>query len=413
MQAVIIAAGESSRFWPLNHHHKSQNRLFGKPLVYWTIKGFLARGVREFVVVCRPGSGMRELLEQENDLGVRIMCVEQTEGLGTGNALSYAKPFIKEPFFVSWPNKINSYDIVGLVEEQKKQGARVVLVGGRTKTPWDYGVVRFEGGDAKEIVENPAPGTEPSDIKAVGFYALEPDFFEHYDRLSSHHEADLIDAINSCLKEHKGLLALLEQDVPALKYPWEMFLMAEILFRSASFVPGIAPSARIGNYTVVDEQSVHIGENTVIRDGTIIEGPAYIGNNCEVGYHNVIRQGVVMEDGVKTGAGFEIKHSIVGRETHFHSGYVGDSIIGEHCRFGAGFITANRRIDRENIHAMVKGKEYDTGLTRFGIVAGDNVRTGIRVGTMPGVFLGVGSLVGPGMQVFHNIADGEKLFARS
>ncbi|MBI2121123.1 MAG: NTP transferase domain-containing protein [Candidatus Wildermuthbacteria bacterium] len=102
MQAVIIAAGESSRFWPLNHHHKSQNRLFGKPLVYWTIKGFLARGVREFVVVCRPGSGMRELLEQENDLGVRIMCVEQTEGLGTGNALSYAKPFIKEPFFVSW-----------------------------------------------------------------------------------------------------------------------------------------------------------------------------------------------------------------------------------------------------------------------------------------------------------------------
>lgn len=409
MQAVIVAAGESSRFWPLNHRHKSQNRLLGKPLVYWTIKGFVMRGVKEFVVVCRPGSGMKELLEQENDLGVQITCVEQKEGLGTGNALSYAKPFIRESFFASWPNKINSYDIVGRVEEQRAKGARVVLVGGETKTPWDYGVVRFEGEEAKEIVENPVPGEEPSNIKAIGFYALEPDFFDYYDRLPVHHEADSIDAINACLKDKKGLLALLEHDVPALKYPWEMFLMADILFRSSHFVPGVAASARIGKHVVIDEGAVHVGENTVIKDGTVIEGPVYIGNDCEIGHHNVIRLGTSMEDGVKTGAFFEIKHSVVGRGTHFHSGYVGDSAIGENCKFGAGFIAANRRLDRKNIQAMVKGKQYDTGLTYFGIVAGDNVHVGIHAGAMPGVFLGVGSLVGPGVQVFHNLADGEKL----
>ena len=60
----------------------------------------------------------------------------------------------------------------------------------------------------------------------------------------------------------------------------------------------------------------------------------------------------------------------------------------------------------------MKEKKYDTGLTRFGVVAGDNVRTGIHVGTIPGVFLGVGSLVGPGMQVLRNVADGEKLSDR-
>ena len=69
-QAVVIAAGESSRFWPLSskHKHKSQTRLLGKSLVYWTMKGLAENGVKDFIIVRNPHSSIKEQLEEENIL---------------------------------------------------------------------------------------------------------------------------------------------------------------------------------------------------------------------------------------------------------------------------------------------------------------------------------------------------------
>ena len=87
MQAVVIAAGESSRFWPLNQNHKTLSHLLGKPLVYWTLKGLAETGIKDVVVVCRANSSLPEMLRKENDLGVSLRFVFQEKPLGTGNAL--------------------------------------------------------------------------------------------------------------------------------------------------------------------------------------------------------------------------------------------------------------------------------------------------------------------------------------
>ncbi|MBI2573834.1 MAG: NTP transferase domain-containing protein [Candidatus Wildermuthbacteria bacterium] len=412
MQAVIIAAGESSRFWPFNNgRHKSQLKLLGKSLLHWTLKGLASHGVKSAAIVHSPFSSIQEMLAEEGSGGIeRIEYYTQDQPAGTGNALWQAREFVQEPFFVCWPGKINARDIVPKVLEQKNNGAQAVLAGARTETPWDYGIVRFEGDKAVEIVENPARGSEPSNIKTIGFYYFEPDFFGYYEKLSSRHEADFIDAINLYLKEKRGALVFLEHDAPTLKYPWQAFEILDTLLRSSFFERLIAPSAMIGRNVTI-EGLVHIGERAVIKSGTAIEGPCFIGDDCEIGYNNVIRGGSNLERGVKTGAFCEIKHSIVQQDTHFHSGYVGDSIIGKNCRFGAGFITANRRMDRSSIHSMVKGKKIDTGLTFFGSAIGDGVHSGIHTGTMPGVFIGRKAMIGPGTNVFENVQDETILYS--
>ena len=139
----------------------------------------------------------------------------------------------------------------------------------------------------------------------------------------------------------------------------------------------------------------------------VIKGKVYIGPHCQIGDHNVLRGPLNLESGVRTGAFFEIKNSVVQEGTHFHSGYVGDSVIGRNCRFGAGFITANRRLDRGSIKSVVKGKKTDTGLTYFGTVVGDNTSFGIQASTMPGVLIGFDVNVWPGLVVFKNIKDSE------
>ncbi|OHA77761.1 MAG: hypothetical protein A3G10_02295 [Candidatus Wildermuthbacteria bacterium RIFCSPLOWO2_12_FULL_49_9] len=388
MQAVIIAAGGSKRFWPLNKGiHKSQFYLLGKPLIYWTLKGLAENGVRDICIVVSKNSSIAEMLERENvrELAaeMKITYTAQEEPLGTGNALWQAKDFVKEPFILLWGNKVDSRDLVRqILEKQKKEDADAVLAGTEVQDPSEYGVARMEGNRVVEIVENPERGKEPSGIGIIGIRLLQPDFFSYYENLPRHHEADLVDATNAYLKEKKAALLMAIGPGLTLKYPWDLFSIMDALLSSRK--PVIASSAKIGKNVVID-------------------GPVYIGENCVIGHHNVLRGPLDLEANVRTGAFMEIKHSIVQEGTVFHSGYAGDSILGKNCRFGAGFITANRRFDKKPIH----------GLQKLGAIVGDNSAFGIHSGTMPGVLIGSDCKIGPGTHAFEDLQDGTTLYAKT
>jgi len=405
MQALILAAGESSRFWPLNQRHKSQIKVLGKSLVSWTIQSLEEAGIKDVVLVVGPNSSLKE----EFPL---ISHLTQEKALGTGNALSLAKDLIKEPFLVVWPYKINAKEIIDKVlEKYKGEKPKAVLVGRKTSHPHDYGILKTEGERVVEIVENPQAGAEPSDIKVVGAYFLEPDFFDYYQKIEEHHPEDFIDALNNYIKEKATKLVVLEKEPSSLKYPWEVLGILPMMFDSDNFKPSISQTAKIGE-NVVMEGDVYIGEKVVIGANTVILGPCYIGDNCKIGANNVLRGPVNLEKDVVTGALMEIKNSLVQEGTHFHSGYLGDSVIGKNCRFGAGFIVANRRIDRGNIKSVVKGEKVDTGLTYLGVIVGDNTRFGIHSGTMPGVLIGSDCLIGPGSLVFENLEDNTAFYTK-
>ena len=90
--------------------------------------------------------------------------------------------------------------------------------------------------------------------------------------------------------------------------------------------------------------TVSIGEGTVIRAGTYIEGHCAIGENCVIGPHAYIRGSTAIGDGCHIGHATEIKNSIVMARTNIpHFNYVGDSTVGSGCNFGAGTKVATLR----------------------------------------------------------------------
>ena len=417
MQAIIIAAGESSRFWPLNNGiHKSQIKLLGKSLIYWTLKGLAESDIKNVVVVTGKDSSIQEMLKQENVRqladGIKISYVVQDEALGTGNALWQAKDLIKESFFLLWPNKIRSKAIVARVNEKiEKDKADVIIVGAVTeKQSSEFGMIERENGIVK-IVEKPTHTS--SNIRVVGVYYFQPDFFAYYEALPKHHETDLVDVINVYTREKKADYVIAEEDIPTLKYPWEPFGIMDALFDSEYFQrePQISETARIGK-NVTMNGPVYVGENTIVRDGTVMEGPIYIGNNCEIGQYNVMRGPVNLEHDVKTGAFVDIKHSIVQEGTTFHSGYIGDSIVGRNCRFGAGFITGNRRFDGRTVLVKVKGEKVDSKFGKLGVMVGDNCAFGIHAGTMPGMLVGSNCQIGPATHIFENVDNDMTVYAK-
>ena len=334
------------------------------------------------MIVISKNSSVKEMLDKENDLGVHISYAVQEKPLGTGNALWQAKSFVKEQFLLLWGSKVGSEELARqMIAKQKEENADAQLVGMNVDNPQEYGIFRMEGDKVIEIVENPERQGESPSIALAGALLLQPDFFAYYEKLSKHHEADLVDAINAYLKDKKVSLLLTEASGLTLKYPWDLFAVMDLLF--ASRKPSISPSAKIGN-------------------NVIIEGPVHIGDNCAIGHHNILRGPLDLEANCKTGGFMEIKHSIVQEGTTFHSGYTGDSVIGKHCRFGAGFVTGNLRFDKKPIHNFPK----------LGAMIGDNTAFGIHSGTMPGVLVGSGCKIGPATHVFENLQDHTTFYAK-
>ena len=54
----------------------------------------------------------------------------------------------------------------------------------------------------------------------------------------------------------------------------------------------------------------------------------------------------------------------------------------------------------------IKGKKIDTGRRKLGDIMGDDVQTGINVNLMPGVKVGSGAWIAPGLTVYKDVKSG-------
>ncbi|PIZ87258.1 MAG: hypothetical protein COX92_01555 [Candidatus Nealsonbacteria bacterium CG_4_10_14_0_2_um_filter_40_15] len=407
MQAIILAAGEGSRFWPLNQENKSLIKIMGKPLVWYTLNSLKEAGIGDIVIIQGPRKDIEENLKNYN-LGMNIRYVVQLEPKGMGNALLQAKDYLDEQFFVLDVTRIDCGEHIELImEKQKTTGVKVVLLGAKTNNPQLYGILDLEEDRAKGIIEKPGKGKEPSDTKVVGIYFLPKEFLDYYQRVPEKMYA-FEDALSLYMKEKEVKVAITDKETPSLKYPWDLFRVARFLL-DKYLKSEIDQSAKIAKNVTI-EGNVFIGKNTKIFENAVIKGPCYIGDNCVVGTNTLIREYSNLENNVLIGAFAEITRTVFQEDVHVHSGYFGDSIFGKGCRIGAGTVTANVRIDRGEVKSVVKGEKIGTDTDSLGAIIGGNTKVGINCSFMPGKLVGSDCQIGPGSVIFENVEDDTVLF---
>ena len=407
MKAVILAAGEASRFWPLNTRHKSLFRIMGRPVIQYCIDSLRKAGIREIIIIQRPTRDIENAIAIDNP-GIRF--VVQAEPKGMGNALTAAENLIDDEFLVVNAERTEAGEFARRLSERKKVlGADAMLLASETKEPWLYGILETGGEIAKGITEKPAKGSEKSNIKAAGIYLLPKDFFAYHSK-ACESMYSFEDALSSMMKEKSVGIVMAEKEMPSLKYPWSLFGLAKSMMDSG-LKKKISGSARIARSAVI-EGNVHIGDNTVVFENAVIKGPCYIGDNCVIGNNTLVREYSDIESLSIIGANCEFARSLCQEDVHLHSGYVGDSVIGMNCRIGAGIITANLRLDRENVKTFIKGEKIDTGMKSLGCVIGENTRIGIGSMFMPGVMIGQDCTIGPGSLIDKNVESCRKIYAK-
>ncbi|MFA4998478.1 MAG: bifunctional sugar-1-phosphate nucleotidylyltransferase/acetyltransferase [Candidatus Paceibacterota bacterium] len=408
MQAVILAAGENSRFWPLNQTHKSLIKIMGRPLIWYTIEGLKKSGIKNIIIVQGKSKSVEEELKNY-DLGADVKYAIQAEPKGMGDAILKAKDLLEDKFFVLNAERFDADDFIKpILEKQKSSSAGVVLSGAKTLTPWLFGVLELDGDKAKNIVEKPEKGKEPSDIRVIGVYLLSKEFLSYCQRVPENMYA-FEDSLRLYIKEKEVRVVVFDKEPSSLKYPWHLFGAVEYLMDRYLLKTKISKTAKIAKSAVL-QGNIHIGENVKVFENAVIKGPCYIGDNSVVGNNILVRHYSNLENNSLIGTNVEIARSIFQEGVHCHSGFFGDSILGKGCRVGAGTVAANVRIDRGEVRAMVKEERIGTGLDSFGFVMGDNSKIGINCSLMPGVLIGSNCLVGPASVIFENIEDNTNFY---
>jgi len=385
MECVVLAAGEGKRMRPLTARRpKVMLPVANRPMMEHLVLAARDAGITEFVFVV--GYGEREVRNHFGNgecFGIQIAYAPQRQQSGTADALRSAQDLVAGPFLAMNGDMIlSSADIARMINAPAPAMGTSI-----TDHPGDFGVVLVERGRVISLEEKSK--YPKSTIINAGAYTFTPEIFDLLAGvgISARGELELTDALGVLIARHE-LGAVPLSTWMDIGYPWDLLdANTALLGRLTSHKEGIVEDG------VHLSGTVAIGEGTVIKSGTCIEGPCIIGKNCRIGPHAYIRGATSIGDECHIGHCTEIKNTVVMAKTKIpHFNYIGDSVIGSGCNFGAGTKIANLRHD----HGPVKAGGKDTRHTKFGAVVGDNVHFGINCS------VNVGSVIGSNAQFAPN-----------
>jgi len=239
-KAVFPAAGMGTRFLPATKATpKEMLPLVDKPLIQYGVEEAVAAGCTEILIVTSRGKttmedhfdrspeleaslearGQKALLEIAQSVSklAKITYVRQPEALGLGHAVLMAKAFVgNEPFAVILPDDIVDAKvscIKQMVEAYDQTGSSILgseVVEGDAISAYGCLDCTLDANNpkllaVKDMVEKPAPGTQPSQNAIIGRYVLTPRIFEMLESIKpgAGGELQLTDGIKALLQHEK------------------------------------------------------------------------------------------------------------------------------------------------------------------------------------------------------------------
>lgn len=411
-KACILAAGVGSRLQPLTDTKpKPLIPLLNKPMLDYMIEALVSNGIKEILlIVGYQKEQIQDYYQEGARFQVKITYQEQKEFLGTGHATNIAKEFANnQPFILIYGDLfIDPIIITKLIQNYSRNLEHGALIARKVEDPTKYGILKISHEKKLEkIIEKP-PDDRFGNLINAGIYILPPKVFSVLEKIpkSPRGEYELTDAVTNLISEGSNfqVIDISEYYWSDLGHPWQILDATNYLMQKLPGKPVSKteyPESHIINNGGIIENfitihgTVEIGKNTRIKSGTYIEGPVIIGDNCQIGPNAYLRPFTVLGHGVKIGNASEIKGSIIMNHSAIpHLSYVGDSIIGEHVNFGCGSITANLRLDKQNIKINIKGQKIDSNRHKFGTIIGDYANLGIQVNIMPGKKIGAYANIG-------------------
>lgn len=400
MEAVILAAGVGERMHPLSRTQpKVLLPVAGKPVLDYVLESLKGAGIEDItIVVGYLKESVMERFGDGEDYDLNISYVEQDEQNGTADAISFTD-FDDTFVVVNGDVYCDVKSLEDTIRNHNEEDAVATIGTYRVENAASYGIIKTDNGNVEEIIEKPEETTNK--LINAGVYVFEPEIYDAIERtpLSERGEKEVTTSIELLIEEGKLVNSNELDSWVHVGRPWDLLLANERALEKMDHQKRgeIEEGAFLGDNVTVEE-------GARVRSGAYIEGPAYIGRNSDVGPNCYIRPHTAIGEEVRVGNAVEIKNTIMMDGTHAaHHTYIGDSVIGQNCNFGAGTKIGNLRLDAGSVIMTLRGELTDTGRRKLGAVLGDGVQTGINSMVNPGVKIGPEAAVGPGAVLYEDL----------
>jgi len=401
---LILAGGDSTRFWPL------ENKLFinflGRPLILYQIEELLKYGEMVTVVANKSNATTIKRLVDNNSIKLVQIIIQKEEYSGMAGAVWSVKNHLKGEVLILNGSDLIDYTVIQKLSILINQENKLILVGKQVNEYFPGGYFKFD--DNKkivEIIEKPGKDKMPSPITklVVDYFADINDLFNNFSD-SKTQKDDLYEVIvNKLLAQGlKSSYLIYDSYWDALKYSWHILSMMHHFLMTIK-EQSISTTAKISEKSLIIGPVI-IGDNVKIGDFSKIVGPAFVGDNTVVGDYTMIRESQVGEDCL-IGSFSEVARSYIGNNVFLHRNYIGDSILDNDVMFGAQAVTGNLKFDGGKVLSEVNEEKVDTNKNKLGAIVGNLSKIGVNVTIFPGIKIGKKTWIGPGEKVKYDVED--------
>ena len=343
MQALILAGGEGTRLRPLTSTvPKPVVPLVDRPFITYMLEWLNAHGVDDVVMSCGyMASGVRNVLGDGTQLGLRIRYVEEPRPLGTGGAVKFAEPLLEERFLMLNGDVLTDMDLTAQIEQHERTGARATIALIPVEDPSRYGLVRIDGNrKVEEFLEKPASDQIDTNLINAGAYVLEREVLSPLERevnvsierevfpglvgngLYAYSQEGYWLDIGTPATYLQATFDILERTVATTvgeRLGTSYLEVASDVQADGRIIPPalagggsrVAAGARVGSQAVLGH-GVKIGADTIVESAVVLNGAevgpgctlrqCIIGPGARVGANTHVEGGVVLGEGVTVGA---------------------------------------------------------------------------------------------------------------
>ncbi len=313
MKAVVLAAGKSTRTYPLTlTRPKPVLPLLGRPLLAHTLEA-LAAVADEAILVVGYRAEMVRATFGERCAGLKLEYRVQTEQRGTADAVASARDAVAAEFLV-----INGDDYFGAENVRALASASgVALLGAPVASSGRFGVLEADGGLLRRINEKPGEGGAA--LVNAGLYKVDEEIFAYVDALEPSPRGEL--EFTAALENYAAdaPVAVVEAASPWLPIGTARDLLAAQL-----------------ELWPCEEATFLGGGDCRLNAGAAVGGRSVLGRGCEVGANAVVEASLLL-DGVQVGEGAAVAGSVLGEGVVVGADAVVDgAALGDGARVGVG-----------------------------------------------------------------------------